>query len=100
LGFKVPSSLDYQKHLGAEYGSLRTISVLPSKTIAMIRTLNDARFIARAGNGIICQSGPLVPNQHARPTKLEQRLKDEFDPKHILPDLPSGIENYVTPVIM
>ena len=88
LGFAKPSSLDYQETLGAEESSFRKVSVLPSKTVEVIRALNGARFIARAGNGIIYHCGAFATDSHERPTKLEQRLKNEFDPKHILPDLP------------
>ncbi len=88
LGFAGPSSLDYQETLGAEESSFRKVSVLPSKTVEVIRALNGARFIARAGNGIIYHCGAFATDSHERPTKLEQRLKNEFDPKHILPDLP------------
>ena len=88
LGFTDPSSLDYGNFFFTQGPSFQRISVLPSKTVEVIRTLNNAPFVARAGNGIIYHSGPIIPNYQERPIKLEERLKNEFDPKHIFPDLP------------
>ena len=87
LGFSQPSSLDYEKEMGTENGSFHKVSVLPSKTVEVIRALKGAPFIARAGNGIIYHQGSRVISEPERPNKLAQRLKEEFDPKHILPDL-------------
>ena len=89
LGFSDPSSLVYQKTFFTQGASFQQVSVLPSKTVEVIRTLNNAPFVARAGNGIIYHSGPIIPHHQDRPIKLEERLKKEFDPKHIFPDLPS-----------
>jgi hypothetical protein len=61
----------------------------------MIETLGNlvpAAFIAHAGNGIIyhgaTQKPAAIHNTQAAVQKLEQRLKAEFDPKHILPEMP------------
>ena len=88
FGFKNRSSLDYDKPMGDE-GRSRRVAVLPSKTIEIIRTLNGVPYVARAGNGIICHGSTINPKQEAPPNRLAQRLKHEFDPKHILPELPS-----------
>lgn len=87
LGFTAASSLDYQKTFFSSRDTFQKISVLPSQTVDAIRTLNHAPFVARAGNGIIYHAGPIIPNHQERPVKLEERLKNEFDPKHIFPDL-------------
>ncbi len=89
LGFTDLSSLDYEETFFTHGASFQQVSVLPSKTVEVILTLNNAPFVARAGNGIIYHSGPIIPNHQERPIKLEERLKNEFDPKHIFPDLPS-----------
>ena len=44
-------------------------------------------FLARAGNGIIYHSSSLLLNNHGRSAKLETRLKNEFDSKHLFPEL-------------
>jgi FAD/FMN-containing dehydrogenase len=96
LGFKEPSSLDYATAMSDSAGSFQTISVLPSQIVDTLRALSSATFIARAGNGIIHYSGPRAEDRavagragsSAGVLKLGQRLKDEFDPKHILPDSP------------
>ena len=87
LGFTDPSSLDYGKIFFTQGPSFQRISVLPSKTVEVIRTLNNAPFVARAGNGIIYHYGQFRRDQDDRPSKLEDRLKNEFDPNHIFPDM-------------
>jgi hypothetical protein len=37
---------------------------------------------------VIHYRGGPPPDKEALPVKLMQRVKDEFDPKHILPGLP------------
>ncbi len=88
LGFTAPASLDYQKTFFTPGAMFQKVSVLPSKTVDLIRTLNGAPFVARAGNGIIYHSGPIIPNRQERPLKLQERLKNQFDPKHIFADMP------------
>jgi FAD/FMN-containing dehydrogenase len=102
LGFTQPSSLGYDKALATEATTIRKASVLPSKTVEFIRALSGAPFVARAGNGIIYHRGPPPGAPASLPASLENatlagrdagaprlavRLKNEFDPKHILPDL-------------
>src|SRR6266404_2207401 len=87
LGFADPSSLDYGKTFFTHGASFQQVSVLPSKTVEVIRALNNAPFVARAGNGIIYHVGQFRRDRDDRPTKLEERLKNEFDPKHIFPDM-------------
>lgn len=90
LGFDRASSLDYQKQFFAENDSLRKCSVLPSKLIEVIRPLGHSPFVARAGNGIIYHTNrEAVAAAVTAPLELEQRLKQEFDPKHLFPDLAS-----------
>jgi len=89
LGFNQPSSLEYDRKFFEGTNSIQTLSVLPSVVCQAIANLSSAPFVARAGNGIIYRSGPLVSSRQERPTRLEQRLKDELDPKHILPEVPA-----------
>ena len=87
LGFNRPSSLEYNKKFFEGTEAVQALSVLPSTVCQAIGDLNGAPFVARAGNGIIYHFAPLAPRHQERPARLEKRLKDEFDPKHILPEL-------------
>lgn len=102
LGFGERTSLDYDQSIGAANLTRKT-SGLPSKTISVIRRLNGAPCVVRVGNGIIYHGGtspgtkPDLPESSepheqagtdSGAPELAQRLKDEFDPKHILPELP------------
>lgn len=92
LGFTQPSTLDYDKTLCADCESPRKVSVLPSKLIETLRDLGEVSFVARAGNGIIfhrAASGEDLRPSPLATRQLERRLKDAFDPKRLLPDLPA-----------
>ena len=66
----------------------RRWSVLPSKTVGAIRRLGTVPFVARAGNGVIYYRGGPEPPKDELPVTLMQRVKSEFDPKHILSEVP------------
>jgi len=89
LGFQQPTTLDYDKAFRTEAGSLRKLSVLPSKLIEALRSLGDEPFVARAGNGIVFHRTDIAMPQNNLPTHLLRRMKDAFDPKRLLPDLPA-----------
>jgi len=88
LGINQPSSTDYEMAFWAGASPVQRLSVLPSKMIAAIRGLNDTPFIARAGNGIVYHRGAPAPRLAELPLELMQRVKDAYDPNHILPGLP------------
>ncbi len=69
-------------------GVIRTDSVLPSKLPEALSALGTTPFIARAANGVIHHRGVPQPRSAASPSTLAQRLKDTFDPHHILPVIP------------
>jgi len=85
LGVNQPSSLDYDKNFFTSTTAYNKESVLPSKLIELLKGLNNVPFLARAGNGIVYHSGSLNARTGQRITKLEARLKREFDPKQIFP---------------
>ena len=89
LGFQQPTPLDYDKSFRAEAGSLRKLSVLPSKLIEALRSLGEEPFLARAGNGIIYHRANLALPPRNLPTQLLHRMKAAFDPKRQLPELPA-----------
>ncbi len=87
LGVKEPSSLDYEIKFWADTTPAHRLSVLPSKMIAAVRGLKDAPFVARAGNGVVYHRGTPMPRQDDLPLELMRRVKDTYDPNHILPKL-------------
>lgn len=89
LGFQQPATLDYDKAFRTEAGSLRKLSILPSKLVETLRNLGEAPFLARAGNGLIFHRTDFTSQQQNVPTHLLRRMKDAFDPKRLLPELPA-----------
>ncbi len=88
LGIAEPSSLEYAQPFETSDGPVRKLSVLPSRTVEAARGLKGTPFLARQGNGIIYYRGPAPPpSAPTTEASLLRRLKDAFDPKHILPDL-------------
>ena len=63
-------------------------SVLPSRSAELLQELGKVEFVARAGNGVIYYRGGNPPRKAQRPAELMRRIKETYDPKHILPDLP------------
>jgi hypothetical protein len=61
---------------------------LNSRLADELRRLGQAPFVARAGNGVIYHREALKPVKSDMPVKLMRRLKDAFDSKRILPELP------------
>ncbi len=89
IGFNEPASLEYEQRFWNESTTVQKISVLPSKVFDTIRGLNGASFVARAGNGVVYYRGALQQSKASPPRNLFERLKNEFDPKHIFPEMPS-----------
>ena len=89
LGFTENASLDHDKSFHAEAKPVSKLSVLPSKLIETLRTLGHEPFVARAGNGIVYHRANIATPQANLPSTLQRRVKDTFDPKHILPELPA-----------
>ena len=88
-GFQESANLDYDRTFRADATLLRKLSVLPSKLIETLGALGDEPFVARAGNGIIYHRANVTAPRPNLPTHLLRRVKDAFDPKHILPELPA-----------
>ena len=89
LGFRDSAGLEYDKSFHATAKPPRKLSVMPSKLIEALRSLGDQPFVARAGNGIIYHCSNIVSATASLPVTLLRRVKDAFDPKHILRELPS-----------
>ncbi len=88
LGWQETATLDYEKDFWNDAPRPHCISVLPSRVVETIRGLGEVPFVARAGNGVIYYRGGPQPAKDELPVKLMRRVKEAFDPNHVLPDLP------------
>jgi glycolate dehydrogenase FAD-binding subunit len=87
LGVTEPADLQYEEQFWTSaLPQPARLSVLPSRLIERIAQLGPASFVARAGNGIIYYRGTPPPKVE-QPLELMRRVKEAFDPKHILPEL-------------
>ena len=89
LKFEESANLEYDKTFRGGASAPHKLSVLPSNLIDNLRSLGDKRFVSRAGNGIIFHRADLPTSKSSAPIHLLRRVKDAFDPKHQLPDLPA-----------
>jgi FAD/FMN-containing dehydrogenase len=87
LGVTEAGSLDYDSVFRGGSTAPQRWSVLPSRLRTAIGELNGAPFVARAGNGIVYHIGPAKARKPP-PLELMRRVKDAFDPAHILPEPP------------
>jgi FAD/FMN-containing dehydrogenase len=90
LGLNMPATLQHEQAFWSTdtTAAVHSVSVLPSKLIDTLGSLDDAPFVARAGNGIVYYRGGPAPKKNEMPLELTRRLKQAFDPKAILPELP------------
>jgi hypothetical protein len=88
LGITESTHLESEQAFWSQGTAPRRLSVLPSRVIDMIQSLGTVEFVARAGDGLIYYRGGPPPPKAEAPMRLLQRIKDTYDPKHILPDLP------------
>ena len=82
LGFVDETSLDYDATFRHSIPGFS--SVAPGQLVSTLRGLSDEPFVARAGNGVIYHPGATSPE--IRSPRLEQRVKEIFDPKGVLTD--------------
>ena len=90
LGVQESATLDQEAQFWGDAAtpSPRKISVLPSRLVEIIRHLGPTQFVARAGNGVLWHRGEAESGAAVHPVHLTRRIKEEFDPQHIFPDLP------------
>ena len=86
-GLREAATLDYEKRFWATSEKIHRISVLPSRLLETIDGLGDVPFVARAGSGVIYFRGPAPTRPEELPIALMRRLKNEFDPRNILPEM-------------
>ena len=82
MGFVDETSLDYDATFRSSISGFS--SVAPDQLVSTLQGLQDEPFVARAGNGVIYHPGATSPE--IRSPGLEQRVKEIFDPKGVLPE--------------
>ena len=93
MGLSNKSTLSYDENF--RRNTHQTKSIAPSKLIDNIKSLGNAEFVARAANGIIYsrtihieeKQANIGKNQPPKPSAIQGRIKNLFDPKGKLPSL-------------
>jgi FAD/FMN-containing dehydrogenase len=88
IGFGETASLEYEQRFWNSSDETRSLSVLPSQVAHSLGELAAESYIARAGNGVIYYRRGRPPVKPELPRELMRRIKDTYDPKHVLPELP------------
>jgi len=88
LGFTESGALDYDEAFRETSEPFQMASVPPSKVIETIKSLGAQSYVARAGNGVIYFREGRPDPRPELPVKLMRRIKETYDPKGILPELP------------
>ncbi len=88
LGFREGACFEYERAFWNSSEPARCLSVLPSKVVETLRQIEPKSYVVRAGNGIIYYRGAKGLDHPALPRELMRRIKDTYDPKHLLPELP------------
>lgn len=88
LGFMADVNLDYETRFWSDTAPAHLASVLPSKLGEVIAQLTSRPFVARAGNGAVYYRGEkLTTHKQVQPVELMRRMKNAYDPNHLLPEL-------------
>ena len=82
IGINAETNIDYDAVLRVDHQQMT--SVPPADLNEFLKRENPVSFVARAGTGVVYHRGPRGGHE---PSALEQRIKDTFDPKGILPKL-------------
>jgi FAD/FMN-containing dehydrogenase len=88
LGFQDGGGLEYEEKFWAGSATVHRVSVLPSRVVETISTLQPASFVARAGNGAIYFTGAAPDRKPSVPAEMMRRMKTTFDPRNVLPEVP------------
>jgi len=88
LGFTERAALDYDDAFRRTSEPFHAASVLPSKVIETIKSLDAQSYVARTGNGLLYFRGGRPHPRPELPLKLMRHIKETYDRKGILPELP------------
>ncbi len=86
LGFRSEGDLAAEQKFWSG-GPVRQCSVPPGNLASTLRQIEANEVVVRAGNGMIYYRGGKEPSATPVPEVLFARVKNAFDPKHILPEL-------------
>lgn len=90
LGLCEPGTLRHETEFWTSGPPPARQSALPSRLVEVLRDLGGVSFVARAGNGLVYyRGGGPSPARGGSSRVLLDRLKKEFDPKGILPEVPA-----------
>jgi glycolate oxidase FAD binding subunit len=91
LGFQPASADDLENRFWQRHSSsvVHSRSVLPSRLTESLADLMSDDFLARAGNGLILTPATLPSISRGPAPELSRRVKEAFDPHHLLPELPT-----------
>ncbi len=87
MGITEPATLEYETIFWGAESRPHRVSVLPSRLAQAIEKLGAVEWVARAGNGVAYYRGGTPPPKGQVPVELTRRIKDAYDPKHLLPEL-------------
>jgi FAD/FMN-containing dehydrogenase len=87
-GFGEAASLEYEERFWNSSEETHSLSVLPSRMARSLAQLAAESYVGRAGNGVIYYRRGRPPVKPELPRELMRRIKDTYDPKHVLPELP------------
>jgi FAD/FMN-containing dehydrogenase len=88
LGFGESGSLEHEERFWNSAAPAHRVAVLPSKVAHTLKELAAEQYVARAGNGVIYYRGTQAPEKRELPQGLMRRIKQTYDPKGLLPELP------------
>ncbi|MDB6035587.1 MAG: lactate dehydrogenase [Verrucomicrobiales bacterium] len=81
------SSLVHDERFWAGTEPAWKFSVLPTKLAEVLHKAAPAEFVARVGSGVAWCRGGEAPAKAFLPVHWVQKVKDTFDPQHILPEI-------------
>lgn len=87
LGAREAGSLGHETQFWNAGAVTHRLSVLPAKLVEAIGGLPGGPFVARAGNGVIYYRGEQLTSADKLPVELMRRVKEAYDPNHILPEV-------------
>jgi len=87
MGITESASLEYETIFWGAESRPHRVSVPPPRLAQAIEKLGAVEWLARAGNGVVYYRGGTPPPKGQVPIELTRRIKDAYDPKHLLPEL-------------
>ena len=84
LGAMTESSLNHETRFWSEPTPVaHRLSVLPSRLVEAVPGIGNARYVARAGDGILWHRGGVAPERSGPVWELGERLRRAYDPNGV-----------------